>query len=134
MEEVKNNRQWRKKKPRKKKEKEAKDKKFKDGMAKADELEKEGKFREAWMKVPDIPSFPKKRTRYANAKHHYPTSSQHRAFSEQWKKQHPNRHKRKKLLPIIPLMKQTKKKRVLTIKTEHYVISNAIRTSFYTQR
>ena len=43
-----------------KKEKEAKDKKFKDGMAKADELEKEGKFREAWMKVPDIAEFPEK--------------------------------------------------------------------------
>lgn len=43
-----------------KKEKEAKDKKFKDGMAKADELEKEGKFREAWMKVPDITEFPEK--------------------------------------------------------------------------
>ena len=43
-----------------KKEKEAKDKKFKDGMAKADELEKEGKHREAWMKVPDITEFPEK--------------------------------------------------------------------------
>jgi PRTRC genetic system protein E len=43
-----------------KKEKEAKDKKFKDAMAKADELEKEGKFREAWMKVPDITEFPEK--------------------------------------------------------------------------
>ena len=43
-----------------KKEKEAKDKKFKDGMAKADELEKEGKFREAWMKVPEITEFPEK--------------------------------------------------------------------------
>lgn len=45
---------------REKKEKEAKDKKFKDCMAKADELEKEGKFREAWMKVPDITEFPEK--------------------------------------------------------------------------
>ena len=43
-----------------KKEQEVKDKKFKDGMAKADELEKEGKFREAWMKVPDIAEFPEK--------------------------------------------------------------------------
>ena len=43
-----------------KKEQEAKDKKFKDAMAKADELEKEGKFREAWMKVPDITEFPEK--------------------------------------------------------------------------
>ena len=43
-----------------KKEQEAKNKKFKDGMAKADELEKEGKFREAWMKVPDITEFPEK--------------------------------------------------------------------------
>jgi len=43
-----------------KKEKETKDKKFKDGMAKADELEKEGKFRDAWMKVPDITEFPEK--------------------------------------------------------------------------
>jgi PRTRC genetic system protein E len=43
-----------------KKEKEAKDKKFKDAMAKADELEKEGKFREAWIKVPDLTEFPEK--------------------------------------------------------------------------
>ena len=43
-----------------KKEQEAKDKKFKDGMAKVDELEKEGKFREAWMKVPVITEFPEK--------------------------------------------------------------------------
>ena len=43
-----------------KKEKEVKDKKFKDAMAKADELEKEGKFRDAWMKVPDITEFPEK--------------------------------------------------------------------------
>lgn len=43
-----------------KKEKEAKDKKFKDAMAKADELEKEGKFREAWMKVPELTEFPEK--------------------------------------------------------------------------
>ena len=43
-----------------KKEQEAKDKKFKDGMAKADELEKEGKFREAWMKVPEITDYPEK--------------------------------------------------------------------------
>ncbi|RUT67699.1 PRTRC system protein E [Flavobacterium cupreum] len=43
-----------------KKEQESKDKKFKDGMAKADELEKEGKFREAWMKVPEITEFPEK--------------------------------------------------------------------------
>ncbi|TDD98480.1 PRTRC system protein E [Flavobacterium cellulosilyticum] len=43
-----------------KKEQEAKDKKFKDGMAKADELEKESKFREAWIKVPDMTEFPEK--------------------------------------------------------------------------
>ena len=43
-----------------KKEQEAKDKKFKDGMAKVDELEKEGKFREAWIKVPDMTEFPEK--------------------------------------------------------------------------
>ena len=42
------------------KEQEAKDKKFKDGMAKADELEKECKFREAWMKVPEISEYPEK--------------------------------------------------------------------------
>jgi hypothetical protein len=29
-------------------------------MAKADELEKEGKYREAWMKVPEIPDYPEK--------------------------------------------------------------------------
>ncbi|MEG1230241.1 MAG: PRTRC system protein E [Flavobacterium sp.] len=43
-----------------KKEKEAKDKKYKDAMAKADELEKEGKHREAWIKVPDVTEFPEK--------------------------------------------------------------------------
>ena len=43
-----------------KKDKETKDKKFKDAMAKADELEKEGKFREAWIKVPDMTEFPEK--------------------------------------------------------------------------
>lgn len=43
-----------------KKEKETKEKKYKEGMAKADELEKEGKFRDAWMKVPDITEFPEK--------------------------------------------------------------------------
>lgn len=41
-----------------KKEQEAKDKKYKEAMAKAYELEKEGKFREAWMKVPEITEFP----------------------------------------------------------------------------
>ncbi|RUT70208.1 PRTRC system protein E [Flavobacterium cupreum] len=45
---------------RQKKEQEARDKKFKDAMAKADELEKEGKFREAWLKVPEITEFPEK--------------------------------------------------------------------------
>lgn len=43
-----------------KKEQETKDKKFKDAMAKADELDKEGKFREAWMKVPEATDFPEK--------------------------------------------------------------------------
>ena len=61
MEEVKKQSAMEKEKIEKaKKEKEAKDKKFKDGMAKADELEKEGKFREAWMKVPDVTEFPEK--------------------------------------------------------------------------
>lgn len=45
---------------RQKKEQEAKDKKFRDAMAKADELEKEGRFREAWMKVPEMTEFPEK--------------------------------------------------------------------------
>jgi PRTRC genetic system protein E len=43
-----------------KKEAEVKDKKFSDAIAKADELEKEGKFREAWIKVPEIHEFPLK--------------------------------------------------------------------------
>lgn len=61
MEEVKKQSAMEKEKTEKaKKEKEAKDKKFKDGMAKADELEKEGKFREAWIKIPDITEFPEK--------------------------------------------------------------------------
>lgn len=41
-----------------KKEKEAKEKKFNEAMAKADELEKEGKYREAWSKVPEATDFP----------------------------------------------------------------------------
>jgi PRTRC genetic system protein E len=61
MEEVKKQSAMEKEKADKqKKEQEAKEKKFKDGMAKADELEKEGKFREAWMKVPEITEFSEK--------------------------------------------------------------------------
>jgi PRTRC genetic system protein E len=59
MEEVKKQSAMEKEKSEKaKKEKEAKDKKFKDSMAKVDELEAAGKFREAWMKVPDAAAFP----------------------------------------------------------------------------
>lgn len=43
-----------------KKEQEIKDKKFKQAIDKVDELEKEGKFREAWIKVPDIAEYPEK--------------------------------------------------------------------------
>ncbi|SHH48249.1 PRTRC system protein E [Flavobacterium defluvii] len=39
---------------------EAKDKRFSDAMAKAEELEKQGRFREAWMKVPEVAEFPDK--------------------------------------------------------------------------
>ncbi|AKK71893.1 prtrc system protein e [Chryseobacterium gallinarum] len=61
MEEVKKQSAMEKEKAEKaKKEKEAKDKKYKESMAKVDELEKEGKHREAWMKVPDITEFPEK--------------------------------------------------------------------------
>lgn len=42
------------------KEKEAKDKKYKDAMAKVEELEKEGKYREAWIKVPNATDYPEK--------------------------------------------------------------------------
>lgn len=41
-----------------KKEKEAKEKKYKEAMQKVDELEKEGKFRDAWMKVPEPAEYP----------------------------------------------------------------------------
>ena len=59
MEEVKKQSAMEKEKADKeKKEKEARDKKYKEAMAKADELEKEGKFREAWMKVPNPADFP----------------------------------------------------------------------------
>ncbi|MGN6214527.1 hypothetical protein [Parafilimonas sp.] len=40
------------------KEKEAKEKKYKEAMQKVDELEKEGKHRDAWMKVPDPSEYP----------------------------------------------------------------------------
>jgi len=39
-------------------EKEAKEKKYKEAMQKVDELEKEGKYRDAWMKVPDPAEYP----------------------------------------------------------------------------
>lgn len=61
LEEVKKQSAMEKEKAEKeKKEKEAKDKKYKDCMAKVDELEKEGKFREAWIKVPSREEFPEK--------------------------------------------------------------------------
>ncbi len=41
-----------------KKEKETKEKKHKEAIQKVDELEKEGKFRDAWMKVPDPAEYP----------------------------------------------------------------------------
>lgn len=37
-----------------------KSKKYKDAMTKADELEKEGKHREAWMRLPQISDYPEK--------------------------------------------------------------------------
>lgn len=42
----------------KKKAKEEKDKKYAEAMTKADELDKEGKHRDAWMKVPNPNDFP----------------------------------------------------------------------------
>lgn len=45
---------------RERKEKEARDKKYQEAMKKADELEKEGKFREAWTKVPETADYPEK--------------------------------------------------------------------------
>jgi PRTRC genetic system protein E len=41
-----------------KKNREEKDKKYKEAMAKADEFDKEGKPREAWMKVPNPEDYP----------------------------------------------------------------------------
>lgn len=43
-----------------KKEIDAKEKKYKEAMGKADVLEREGKFREAWMAVPEVTHFPDK--------------------------------------------------------------------------
>lgn len=61
MEEVKKQSAMEKEKAGKeKKDKETRDKKFKEAMAKVDELEKQGKFREAWTRVPDITEFPEK--------------------------------------------------------------------------
>lgn len=41
-----------------KKEKEAREKKFKEAMQKVEELEKEGKYRDAWVKVPEASEYP----------------------------------------------------------------------------
>ena len=61
MEEVKKQSAMEKAKAEKaKKEQETKDKKFKQAMDKVDELEKAGKFRDAWIKVPNITDFPEK--------------------------------------------------------------------------
>lgn len=83
-----------------KKEQEAKDKKFKDGMAKADELEKEGKFREAWIKVPDITEFPEKadeiRKRKTSLSDKFATPSLFGAMAEEETTEQP----KKKLCPI----------------------------------
>lgn len=43
---------------REKKEKEARDKKYKDGISKAEQLEKEGRFKEAWSAMPKASEFP----------------------------------------------------------------------------
>jgi PRTRC genetic system protein E len=43
---------------REKKEREEKEKKYKDAMSKADGLEKEGKFREAWTALPKTSDYP----------------------------------------------------------------------------
>ena len=43
---------------REKKEKETKDKKYKDALQKAEELEKEGKYKEAWIALPKTSEFP----------------------------------------------------------------------------
>lgn len=59
LEEAKKNSAMEKEKADKeKKAKEEKEKKFSEAMAKADELEKEGKFREAWSKVPNPADYP----------------------------------------------------------------------------
>lgn len=61
MEEVKKQSAMEKAKAEKaKKEQETKDKKFKQAMDKVDELEKEGKYRETWIKVPNVTYFPEK--------------------------------------------------------------------------
>ncbi len=59
METAKNNSAMEKQKGEKeRKEKEAKDKKYKEAMGKVETLEKEGRFRDAWTKLPDPAEFP----------------------------------------------------------------------------
>ena len=86
-----------------KKEQEVKDKKFKDGMTKADELEKEGKFREAWMKVPDITEFPEKadeiRKRKITLSNKFSTPSLFGAMAEEEKTEQPQEES----LPDYPI-------------------------------
>ncbi len=43
---------------RERREKEAREKKYKEAMQKVDELEKEGRYRDAWMKVPEPGEYP----------------------------------------------------------------------------
>ncbi|PIF45360.1 PRTRC genetic system protein E [Chryseobacterium sp. 52] len=48
----------REKTDREKKEKEAKDKKYKDAISKAEQLEKEGRYKEAWTAMPKASEYP----------------------------------------------------------------------------
>lgn len=89
---------------RQKKVQEAKDKKFKEGMARVDELEKEGKFRDAWIKVPEIADHPEKadeiRKRKTSLSNKFGTPSLFGAMAEMEEKPEPPQ---KEILPNYPI-------------------------------
>ena len=108
LEEAKKNSAMEKEKAdREKKAKEGKEKKFREAMAKADELEKEGKFREAWSKVPNPADYPEQAETIRKRKKNFLIDFQPRAFS-------------------------VLSRKLYNRKLQHHVISNAIGKGVYT--
>ena len=65
-----------------KKEKEAKDKKYKDAFQKAEELEREGKYKEAWSALPKVSEYPDFAEAIRKKQDEYESHFAHNLFSQ----------------------------------------------------